>query len=257
MGEVPISEGGHRHIMGRSHRFPGLASTWPTRLAVWFTPLALCTSGCGNTTTASTTSTAPLSVGSGAGLARGAAEPLLPSPEAAGPDDFAALVRVFARGQVAEIAGPTALRAWMREMLGAIASEPGASMEVAFVLDRTMPENVALALELSLAGNRAKLAQGGRFALLSSGSGNGAWWARVEAPLGDDPYAVVRAAGRVEWTPDGGGGGVGAALAGLVEATRLDWRAGKGHRHLVLLTDDRSRPEALRLRLHPERLHDR
>ncbi|MGK3964022.1 hypothetical protein WMF38_07565 [Sorangium sp. So ce118] len=169
------------------------------------------------------------------------------APATAEQDDLAALVRAFPDGEVSDVGGPASLRAWMHDWLGAIGSRSGkAPIDMAFVLDLTLPEEAASALELSLAANRTALDQRGRFALISSGSVAGAWRARVEAPLGDDLYAVLRALHRVGWTPDGSGAGLAPSLAGLLEATRLDWRAGAGHRHIVLLTDDRPRPNLIR-----------
>lgn len=145
------------------------------------------------------------------------------------------LIQAFARGDSSEVSGPEGLRERVGELLAATAGEPG---EWAFVVDANLPDNAARALAYALAGNREALGRG-RWALVSFAVEAGAFASRVEAPLGDDAYAVIRAARSVQWRPEGDGGGIAGGWAGLAAASRLDWRAPAGRRHVALLLDER------------------
>lgn len=162
------------------------------------------------------------------------AEPL-PVPAA---NDVLAIVQVFARGAATEVAGDAALAAWVREFLPTLAAEAG-PFELVFVVDRSLAQDAAQSLALALAGARAQLPAGGRGGLVSFAARGGSWVTRVEAPLADDVHSLIRAATRVEWSPDGGAG-VAGAWAGLAELAALDWRVPPERRHVVLLLDERA-----------------
>lgn len=154
-------------------------------------------------------------------------------------DSVPAILQAFARGDVAEVSGGASLRAWVREfVVGLKAGE--AAVDVVFVVDRSMSHDAARALALALAGARPEFPlKTGRAGLVSVAARAGAWVGRVEAPLADGFPDVIGAAMRVEWAPDGGAG-VAGGWAGLAEATRLEWRAPFGRRHVVVLLDERA-----------------
>jgi hypothetical protein len=159
------------------------------------------------------------------------------------PSDLAGVLRLFPQGEITEAAGPASLRTRLGELLRSMQPAAGhAPRQAVFVVDRSLPENLAPALEWALAGNREQLEQGGAFALVSYGNSAGAGSAQVEAPLEQAPYALLKAVSRLKWSPEGSGlGGSGTALQ---EVMRLDWQPGRSP-HIVLLTNDVPRPDLI------------
>ncbi len=177
-----------------------------------------------------------------------AAPPVAPAPPAG--DSVEALLQVFARSNIADVAGDGFFRKWALEFLASLPKDDeGGPLEIVFVVDRSLSTNAAQSLAFALAGARAKLANSARTGLVTFAAQDGAWVTRVEAPLGSDLPTVIRAATRVDWHPDGGAGMVG-SWAALAEVTRLDWRADPKRRHIVLLLDDRE-PRAWRFEERP------
>jgi hypothetical protein len=154
------------------------------------------------------------------------------------PKTLADLIKVFPRGEVSEGGGRRLLGVRLGEVLQAIARDAGdQEPEVAFVVDASEIDSLALELQFALAGNRDKLTRG-RFALIGCGVREHAWSAQVLVPFGTDSYAVVRAAWPINsWTF---GSGIGASVAGLAAAARLDWHSNQNRPHIVLLTNDPS-----------------
>jgi hypothetical protein len=174
----------------------------------------------------------PPATRAGAGVASAA----IPSTALPTPASLAGLVRIFPRGEVWQVAGRASFGAQLDDVLKTIARDSaGREVEVAFVVDRSLESNLGAELELALAANRDKLPRG-RLALIACGVRDGSWSARVLAPLAPDAYATLRATEHVDWQPEGSG--MGARVAGLAAAARLDWRAKQGHPHIVLVADE-------------------
>jgi hypothetical protein len=161
---------------------------------------------------------------------------LAPTAVLGSPDTLADLVKIFRLGEVSQGGGRRLLGLRLGELLKGIAGDSsGREVQVAFIVDRSQKSNLGSELQLALAANRERLARG-RFALIACGVRESAWSADVVAPFSTDAYEVLRAAGRINWQP--GGGGIGASVAGLAAAARLDWHLKQGRPHVVLLTDE-------------------
>jgi hypothetical protein len=135
------------------------------------------------------------------------------------------------------VTGPRGLAQELGRVLDRIPSDAGQAVEIAFVVDRSTPWVIPAGLDRAMAANRQRLARVGRTALVSVGFGPAGWSARVDVPLGGDPYDVQRTTRRFDQDP--GPRGTAAAWTALDETSHLAW--GQSSRpQVILLPDDRN-----------------
>lgn len=154
----------------------------------------------------------------------------------AAPESLEGLAKIFPKAEILQAGGRELLSIRIAEVLQSISRDSGGKYtEIAFVLDRSQTENLGTGLQLALAANRDKLVNG-RFALVVCAAIEGARLAQIKVSLGADPYAVLSAAGHIDWQPEGNG--LGASVSGLATATELGWNPKQARPHIVLLLDD-------------------
>lgn len=177
--------------------------------------------------------------------------PQTSSSPVSAPTTLAEFPKWFGAGDMNVAGGKGGLARAVVETLDSIAkSKPTAPVEVAFVIDASIPQGLETALALALARyrlgslsseNEASLPVlvGARYALVVASGASDGWRARVVAPFGEDLFGLeldsVRARRSAYPLHEQG---IGAVWSGLRAATGLPWRGGSA-KHVILLSDDR------------------
>jgi hypothetical protein len=168
-----------------------------------------------------------------------------------GPKALAEFPAWFGAGELRVAGGKGGLARAVVEILDSIAElKPTTPVEVAFVIDASIPQGLEASLALALARYRLgplsresapslPVLRGARYALVVASGQSDGWRARVAAPFQEDLFGLgidsVRAARSTYPFHEQG---IGAVWSGLRAATGLPWSQGST-KHVILLSDDR------------------